>query len=285
MKKREIRNILFILPGFTGMLLVYGVPYGKLLLYSLQTAATDRKFSGLEQYRLLFTNPAFLKSLANTAVVCAIGLVLILPVSMFFAAGIRRTERLQSFLRSSLILPVFVPAVCAVMVWRILFDINGAMNRILQLSGLGIIDWMNTGWSKVMMTVMYIWHNTGYNLIIFTGALASLPADRVEAARLEGAGRIRVFFLVTVRHMAPACVFASVISIINALKLFREVYLITGDYPSGEMYFLGHFLNNMRRQMNYPRMAAAAMIFTLLSACVSGILFILEKQLGKDETN
>jgi multiple sugar transport system permease protein len=283
-KNREKKYFLMVLPGLAGMIAVYGLPYLKMFLTSLQESASQRVFVGLRNYAELFQNRAFLRALGNTAVICVLGTALILPLSILLALLLLRSGRLQSFLRTSFILPFFVPAACVVMVWRVLFDQNGAINSLLrQLGGSGA-DWLGSGWSKLAVLLMYLWRNIGLNVVLFTGAMAGLPTERVDVARIEGAGRVQVFFLVTLRHLAPAVVFAAVLSVMNSFKVFREIYLLTGDYPPESMYLLGHFLNNMLRQMNYPRMSAGAIVYTLFAAGLMSVLYFLEKRAGKDET-
>lgn len=283
MKHREKIYLRLILPGFLGMTAVYGIPYVRLFLYSVQESVTSRHFVGMRNYTQVLGNRAFLRALGNTAFLCAGGTLLILPLSILLTLLLFHCGRMQSFLRTGLILPFFVPAACVVMVWRVLFDRQGAVNLILVHLGGHSVDWMGSPWGRFALLCMYLWRNTGLNVVLFTGAMSGLPTERVDVARMEGAGRMQIFFLVTLRHLAPAIVFGSVLSILNAFGIFREIYLMTGDYPPGEMYLLGHYLNNMLRQMNYPRLSAGAIVFTLLTAAVMATLYFLEKQAGRDE--
>ena len=279
MKNREAKYSLYVFPGLLGMLLIYGVPYVQLFLYSVQKSSADRQFAGAGHYTSLFANRAFLRALGNSAMFLGGGLALIIPLSILLALTISKIGRLQSFFRSSLLLPMFVPAVCMVMVLRLFFSWDGLFNSLLMQLGLEPLDWLGSGGEKVVMILMFLWRNVGLNVVVFTGALSSLPKDQVEAAGIDGAGSARIFFTITLRHLTPAIVFASLLSVMNAMKIFREIYLFTGDYPPEGMYLLGHFLNNMLRQMNYPRMSAAAVIFTVLSALLTSVLFFIEKRL------
>ena len=105
------------------------------------------------------------------------------------------------------------------------------------------------------------------------------PAVR---AMLEGAGPVRQFFSIKLRYISPTVLFVTILSLINSFKIFREVYLLTGNYPYDSLYLLQHYMNNMFRNLNYQRLSTAALLMAAVMAVVIGLLFLVDNKLGKD---
>ena len=101
-------------------------------------------------------------------------------------------------------------------------------------------------------------------------------------ADVEGASPLYKFFAIKLRYLSPTVLFVTILSLINSFKVFREVYLLTGDYPYETLYMLQHFMNNTFRSLNYQKLAAAAVVMFLVMIIVIGILFFAEARLGKD---
>ena len=96
----------------------------------------------------------------------------------------------------------------------------------------------------MVLTVMFLWKTLGYNMILFMSAIAGIPTDILGVAELEGAGEFYKFLHIKLRYLSPTILFVTILSIISSFKMFREVYLLTGDYPYESMYLLQHFMNN-----------------------------------------
>ena len=132
---------------------------------------------------------------------------------------------------------------------------------------------------------MFLWKNIGYNMILFMSALSGVPRDILEVAELEGAGKIYQFFHIKLRYLSPTILFVLILSLINSFKIFREVYLLTGDYPYDRMYMLQHFMNNTFNSLDYQKLSTAAVFFSLIMIVVIAVLLIAEEIFGKDVEN
>ena len=279
--KRKGKGIwLFLLPGAAGIGLFYLFPYQKLIYYSLINGMTDHKLSEVNNYQKVLTNTAFQIAVKNTAEVMGFGVSIMVPLSLYLANWIASRENKKQLMW--MLSPIAVPAACTVMVWRVLFASGGTLNQLLLLIGSEKISWMDGIYGKLVMMLLYIWKYTGYHTVIFLGALASVPKEYIETARVEGASERTIFWKIKIRCISPAIVFAAMLAMIDALKSFREIYLLTGDYPSVAMYLLPHFLNNALRTLNYQRMSAAAILFSAAMIIIIGIMYVWEKHLGKD---
>ena len=97
---------------------------------------------------------------------------------------------------------------------------------------------------------------------------------------LEGAGPVRRFFAIKLRYLSSSIIFVALLSLINTFKVFREVYLLTGDYPVNKMYMLQHFMNNTFVDLNYQKLSSAAILMSAVMIVIIGIMLIVDDKLG-----
>ncbi|GHU08302.1 hypothetical protein FACS1894151_03980 [Spirochaetia bacterium] len=131
-----------------------------------------------------------------------------------------------------------------------------------------------------MMILIFLWKNCGYNMVLFLSGLGNIPKDYYEAAWLDNASAFQVFRHVTFPCLLPTTVLALIMSIINSFKIFREIYLITGNYPHESIYTLQHFMNNMFASLNYPRLTSAAAVLVAIIAVFTRFLLRLERKVS-----
>ena len=130
--------------------------------------------------------------------------------------------------------------------------------------------------------MLFLWKNLGYNMILFMSGLSAIPRDIIEVAELEGAGKFYTFMHIKLRYLSPTIFFVLILSLINSFKIFREVYLLTGDYPYDTLYMLQHFMNNTFKALDYQKLSAAAIIMCSVMVVIIGLLFVVENHFGKD---
>ena len=133
-----------------------------------------------------------------------------------------------------------------------------------------------------MVVLLFLWKNIGYNMIMFMSALASVPKDIQEVAMLDGCGPAKRFFLIKLRYLASTISYVTIMSLINSFKVFREVYLLTGDYPYDSMYTLQHFMNNTFRNFDYQKLSSAAIVLSLVMIVIIAVLLWADDRLGRD---
>ena len=119
-------------------------------------------------------------------------------------------------------------------------------------------------------------------MILFMSALGSIPKDLMEVAELEGASKMYQFFHIKLRYMSPTIVFVIILSLISSFKIFREIYLLIGNYPIENLYTLQHFMNNTFEKFNYQKLSTSAVLFSLVMIVIIAILLISEHFFGKD---
>ena len=130
--------------------------------------------------------------------------------------------------------------------------------------------------------LLFLWKNLGYNMILFMAALNNIPKEMLEAAELDGASGWCQLIHIKLRFLSPTVLFVTILSIISSFKVFREIYLLTGDYPYTGLYMLQHFMNNMFNNLDYQKLSAAAVLLALVIIVLVAILFAVENYFGKD---
>lgn len=269
----------FVLPGFCGVLAFYLLPFLDILRRSFLTAVGG-KLCGLKNYRMVFSNTAFRLAAFNTVKFLAVCLPLLLLLSFAAALLLQQAGRLAPYFKSAFLVPLAVPGASVVLLWKLVFDSHGMLNGILDFFHLAGCDWMNTGASFGVLVFSYIWKNLGYVVVLWLAGLASVPASVYEAARVDGAGKWACLFRITIPVMRPIIFTIIVISLLNSFKVFREAWLVAGNYPEDHIYLLQHLFNNWFRDLSVDKMSAGAVA---LSGVILILVLLLQKGWEREE--
>ena len=119
-------------------------------------------------------------------------------------------------------------------------------------------------------------------MILFLAALGTIPRESMEVALLDTTSVWKLFIHIKIRYLSPTILFVAIMSLISSFKTFREVYLLTGDYPYDSLYTLQHFMNNMFRQLDYQKLSSAAILMAIVMIIIIGFLYLVENHFGKD---
>lgn len=281
MKKRNARYALFFLaPSLAGFTLFFLLPFIRSIWYSFMDSPVSGNFVGLSNYVELLSNPIFLKAGVNTLLFTGISVPLIMTIALMLALLLNRGIYLRNIMRTFFISPLVIPVASVVLVWQIIFGGTGVMNGLLNSSGLGAVDWMNTSWARFVVIIVYLWKNVGYDMVLFLAGLQSIPPEYYESAQIDGASAFQRFWNITLVYLTPTSFFVLIISIINSFKVFRETYLIAGSYPHDSIYMLQHYMNNMFSSLDYQKLTTAAFILALLIFLLVFALFGFERKIS-----
>ncbi len=281
---RRVRHMsaAFIAPSVIGTLLFFVIPFFVVIFYACVDGPVSKNFVWLDNFRLVMKNNAFRLAAKNTALMSAIAVPLAVVLSLLMAVLLDSRIPLASQFRTAFLSPMMVPVASIVLIWQVIFHYNGALNEILKSFGAQPIDWLKSEYNRYVIVALFLWKNLGYNMILFMAALANIPAELLEVATLEGCGAWRKFVHIKLRYVSSTMLFVAILSLINSFKLFREVYLLTGDYPYDGLYLLQHFMNNMFKNLDFQKLSAAAILMSLVMIVIIGILFLVEGVYGKD---
>ncbi|MBR6966993.1 MAG: sugar ABC transporter permease [Ruminococcus sp.] len=274
-----------ILPSLVGVLVFFLIPFCIVIYYSLINNPVMKEFVMLDNYTKLFSNSAFTKAVKNTAFFSLVSVPLSVILSLGLAMLLERNIPGKSIFRTFFLSPLMVPTASVVLVWQVLFHNHGTINQIIERFGGQTVDWIKSPYGQVIIICMFLWKNLGYNMILFMSALCAIPRDIIEVADLEGAGSLYKFLHIKLRYLSPTILFVLILSLINSFKIFREVYLLTGNYPQDKLYMLQHFMNNTFNSLDYQKLSAAAVLFALVMIVIMALLLIAENIFGKDVEN
>ncbi len=192
-------------------------------------------FVGVENFGWIYTDPRFWKTFLNTfyfislAVVGNVGLGLILAVLLNRAMP----RSLLFFFRLAYFFPVLVAAAFVSYIWKFLFAYDlGAINYYLREIGLPGVRWLaDANVAMISIVIMDVWKHIGFFMIILLAALQNVPREIVEAAKIDGAGEIRIFLRITVPYISPVILFCVTYATIGGLQVFDSVRILTDGGP------------------------------------------------------
>ncbi|WP_245975989.1 carbohydrate ABC transporter permease [Paenibacillus prosopidis] len=226
----------------------------------------------------MWASGSFRKAFVNSLMFAGVSVPLLFVISLGLSLLLKGKLPFRQSLRTMFLLPLVVPVASVILVWQTLFQWNGALNGLFLNWGLDPVDWMNTRWAFAVMLAVFVWKNAGYNLIIFLAGLSNIPAEQYESASMDGAGAFRQFLHITWPGLSPTSFFVIVMSIVQSFKVFRETYLVAGAYPHDSIYTLQHFMNNMFKSLDYPKLTAAAVLLSIVIGITVYALFRAERR-------
>lgn len=271
-----------LLVSLAGFCLFYLVPFVVSFFYSVVDNPIHGDYCGLQNYKELFQNQYFLKGLKNTAVFMAISIPLNMVLSLGVALVIHNIKRYPKFFSLIFLIPLAIPSATSAFFWESFWGVHGTFNKFLSIFGIRGIDWLDSKYSMIAMVVIFIWKNIGYNMALYLSGLSSIPEQYYEYADVEGAGSVWKFKHITWVYLIPTSFLVLIMTFVNSFKVFKEIYIITGEYPPDGLYVLQHYMNNMFRSLNYSKLASAIYILTIVIVLFVACLFHTERKLSKD---
>lgn len=281
-KKDRLVSGLFLTPSVMGVLTFFVLPFLVVIYYSFVDNPISKRFVGFSNYINVIQNSAFRTAVGNTLLFSSIAVPLAVILGMALAFMLDAGIPFRSQLRSCFLTPLMVPIASIVLIWQVLFDHKGVVNVIIEHFGGTPVDWLKSSAGMFVIIILFLWKNLGYNMILFLSALGNIPNDVIEVAQLDGANRFQVFWHVKLRYLSPMIIFTTILSMINSFKVFREVYLLTGEYPVGTLYMLQHYMNNTFESADYQKLSTAAIYMSFVMIIIIGIMFWIENRYGKD---
>jgi multiple sugar transport system permease protein len=280
--KRGLVSWLFLLPSLVGVMVFFVMPFMVVIGYSFMNNPIQKEFVGFSNFVNVWNNDAFRLAGGNTLKFSFTAVPLAVILSLVLAVVMESRIPFKSFFRSAFLSPLMVPTASIVLIWQVMFHQNGLVNNVLMMFSDSKTDWLKSDKAYIVIISLFLWKNLGYNMILFMSALAGIPKELIEVARIESAGKFQIFWHVKLRFMSPTIMFVTIMSLINSFKVFREVYLLTGDYPYDTLYMLQHYMNNKFAALDYQMLSAAAIIMFIIVSVLIYFLVRLEDSYGKD---
>ncbi len=279
-KKSDLKVALcFLLPSLIGVMVFIFIPFIDVIRRSF-FGAMSGEFVGLKNYATIFQNNAFKLAGGNTLKFTLICIPLLVIASLGLALLINVIGKKAQLFKMTFLLPMAIPVASVVLLWQVLFHQNGLLSRGIIALGGQRVDWMKTDWAFWILVASYLWRNIGYDMVLWLAGLSTISPAIYEAARVDGANSWQQFTKITIPQLLPTLFTIVVLSLLNSFKVFREAYLIAGDYPHDSMYMLQHLFNNWFVSLDIDQLSAAA---TIVAGIILILILVLQKTWGGDE--
>lgn len=266
---------LFLLPAlvFLGIFLLFP------LLYTVYLSFTSGSFTiggvrwvGLNNYLRLFLAADFWQVLGNTLYFSFFTVFFGTMIPLAVAVGIESLVLGRGLLRTLYFLPAIISLVAAGLGFRWLFQTDGAINALLQNFRLLPIEWLSsTTWAMPVIILLSSWQQLGFNLVSFLAGLQTIPANRYEAATLDGANSWQQFWHITLPGLRPTLVLALVTTSIFSLRSFEQVFVVTGGGPLNSTNLLVYYIYDRAfARLDFGYGAAATTLLLLTTVILAG---------------
>ncbi|WP_444684965.1 carbohydrate ABC transporter permease [Alkalicoccus luteus] len=275
----------FIAPAVLFFLVFTLWPVIQSLLLSFQTSTGGQsEFAGFDNYIRLFNDGLFYTALFNTFTILIIQVPIMLSIAVVLAVLMNSALlKMRGFFRVAFFMPAITALVAYAIVFMIMLDENfGLVNYALSLVGIDPVAWLNDPfWAKVSLIIAITWRWTGYNMVIFLAGLQNISNDLYEAASIDGAGKIRQFFSITLPQLKPIFLFTAMLSTIGTLQLFDEPFILTDGGPNNSTLTISLYLYlNGFRYFDFNYASAIAYVLVIIIALFS---YVQMKVVGDDD--
>lgn len=289
MKNKQITENLtgyaFIAPQMLGFLFFVLTPLIMIVVYSFQEKNLlfgTTVFAGVQNYQTMAKDPIFSKTLLNT-IVFSLGVVpLNLVLSLALALSLGSNGKGTTYVRSIIFLPVVTSGVAWAIVWKYLLGMDGVINYALSLIGIAGPNWLyEKGWAMFSVILSRVLKNLGMNVLIFMGAVMNLPPDVLEAARLDGAKGLSLFFRIKLPLLMPSVLMVSMVTIIGSMRVFDTIKLMTDGGPEGSTMVLVYYIYHQAFKMFKTGYASAiSVILFLIVLCLTIVQWAVRKKVS-----
>ncbi|MCQ4863994.1 carbohydrate ABC transporter permease [Pseudoflavonifractor phocaeensis] len=269
---------LFVLPSLLAVTVLVLLPFIDVVRRSFFSAMSGQ-FVGFKNYLTVFQNDAFRLAAGNTAKFVAVCIPLLLVFSLLLALLVNAFREKRGVFKTSFLIPMAIPVASIVLLWKVVFHENGLFNIFLGWLGAAPVDWLDSELTFAVLVFSYLWKNTGYDMILWLSGITAISPALYESAQIDGAGALQRFFRITLPGLMPTLFTITVLSLLNSFKVFREAYLIGGNYPNTSIYMLQHLFNNWFADLDVDKMCAGAVLMALV---VFLLIMLLQRFWGRE---
>lgn len=275
-------GLAFTSPFIIGFLLFMIVPMMISLYYSLcdYNILSAPVFVGLKNHIKMFSDEVFFKTIGVTFFYALISVPLRLAFALLVAMLLLNSSRLTAFYRAAYYLPSIIGGSVAVSIlWKRMFAIDGVINKVLAVFGMkDPVSWLgdkNTAiWTLILLAVWQF----GSSMLIFLSSLKQIPSSLYEAASIDGAGKFRQFFKITLPLLTPTIFFNLVMQMINGFLAFTQCYIITQGKPmNSTLFYTVYMYQQSFEYYNTGYGAALAWVMLLIVGLITAVLFATKR--------
>lgn len=283
--QQNFAGVLFILPALLGTIVFIIIPI--ICSFGLSFAKWDLlnpiQYVGLENYKVVLTEPVFVKIIINTFVYAIATSIFGVIIPLILACIINTKIKGADFFKTSYFLPFVTPMIVIGIIWEWIFDPNiGCLNHFLHLH----INWLyDTNFAMPALIIVSVWKLIGYNMILFLTGLSTINQELLEASKIDGANAYNTFKNITIPLLSPTIFFVTIITAITSFQVFDLIYVMTQGGPLDSTNVLVYAIyKNAFEYFNVGKASALAyvlfaiiFILTLIQWKLKSKLVYLEK--------
>lgn len=216
------------------MVMIYPTISGAALAFTNSKGGRTSDFIWFDNFVRLANDPAALGSITNTVLLTLSLVVVQTGLALVLALGLHQRLKTRGFLRTVFFLPFILPSLIVGVLWQFLYSPNGPLDSALDGVGLGFLSRLWLGDSSIALwsvIVALIWQNVGFSMVVFLAGLEQIPTELYEAAAIDGATGRRTFWHVTRPLLGPATTINLTLTLVGALKIFDQIFVMTGGGP------------------------------------------------------
>lgn len=273
-------GLTMISPTIVVLLIMTAYPLLFTLFYSftdynlLRNLREPAEFIALKNYTDLLTDPYFQQSIWNTVKFTILAVIFEMLIGFAVALFVNSLRRGQKAMRTLLLLPYLLPTVTVALSWRMMLSPNyGIVNQVLETLGLPVFNWFSDIKTAFGMLVLIdVWQSAPFVFLLLYAALQSVPQSQYEAARIDGASRIKILFYVTIPNIKNSLALCALLRTIDSFRLFDKVNLLTGGGPANSTSTITQYLYNYGiSSLDFGFGSAGAIVMTILVLILSSI--------------
>lgn len=283
MNKKKYLGLLYLAPWLIGVCIFVIYPFAMSFFYSFTdySMLNELNFVGLANYKkMFFDDPVFIKSLMVTLKFVVFNVPLKLIFALFVAYIMNAKLKGIGIFRTAYYIPSILGANIAIAVlWQFLFKNDGFINMALERIGLDGVGWFSspTG-AMATIVILRVWQ-FGSAMVIFLNALAEISDDLYEAASIDGASKLRMFFSVTLPQLTPIIFFNLILQLVQAFQEFDGPFLVTGGGPMKSTYLLPMYIyDSAFKNFNMGYSSALSWVLFIFIMLFTAILFKTSKR-------
>lgn len=261
---------LFLAPALILLGIFLLGPIAYLIYLSFTSGSFTRsgiEWVGLRNYWRLLLTPDFWQVIGNTIYFTLATVIPSLVIPLGLAVLLNRALAFRGLLRTAYFIPSITSLVAVGLGFRWLFQTDGPVNALLNTVGIEPIPWLGSvTWAMPVLILLSVWKQLGFNMVVFLAGLQVIPANRYEAAELDGANAWQQFWHITLPGLRPTLIFATVTTAIFTLRSFEQPYVITGGGPLNSTNLLVFYIYNQAfAQFDFGYAAAAATVLLMVT--------------------
>jgi len=284
MYRNRLAGSIYITPFVIGFLLFTAFPFIASFILSLTDARLqdqlgDARFIGLRNYAEMWGDETFRRSLGVTFIYVFLTVPLKLAFALFIAVVLNYRLRGIGLFRTAFYLPsILGGSVAVAVVWRFVFAGDGLINQFLGNLGMGGVNWLGEPTTAMFSIVLLRLWQFGSAMVVFLAGLKAIPDDLYEAADIDGASRLRQFWMITLPLLTPVIFFNFIMQIVQAFQEFNGPYIITGGGPMKSSYLLPLMIyEEAFKYFNLGYSSALSWVLFVIIAVFTAIAFWSQK--------